>query len=1057
VPIPLQSVSQTSSTLTATTAAFGSALTSGTKLIAYVQVDATATPSTVKDTAGNSFTQILAYTTNATSHAYIYVLDTPAGDVGTKPTVTLTCTGTANGIAILVQEVAGLAPGTTAGACLDGSAGLANASPVTTFTWSWGAYSSTLANEYLVAFYGDTGDGSGTSNTTPPGYTADANNISSNANEDLRVYYKNSTGGAETVTNESVTDTGSIAWNTVLVAFKLAYTPAGSNGQNNGASGDPGPMSITPHAVGNFFLCSVMIQQAGHTVTALSATNITWTPLTPGYNGVSATGYIRTFIGVATSTSAASTSITFGGGAPTAFAYIVAEEFTTATGTPVLDATGHVDAGTGTAVWPNLTAAGPGELYWGTCQNGGAASAGSTASYTYNANADGGGNAMAFNLDTSGGTVTGPTWGDTNHDLGEMVLVTSGSFGTASTGNRIQLHLLGRGPNPRGPKRLAPPSAPAPPAPSFVPVAPQIRTSRRLLWRQPRTFISSGFRPSQLGSVFIRRRRSITARPRSFISTAMLPGTGFPSFPAAYPPNRLIRASRPRPPRSARSALTTGYPPGTLGAVYVRTRLQVPLRRRGIITGPLVPPVAVIASVFVPGTYRATPRAALRRPRSFIFTGMLPGAGVASFPQAYPPRWLQGRRYNYARHGFVTGPLAPGAGFPSFPAAYPPGRLTTAARRPAAYRPRSVIRDGSYRLPILGAAFVSHRPVITRRPRSTITTGFWPGARGAVFLAATRRAAVSRRRNTITGPLIASVVAVVTAITPAPVVSRRQQIIRRPRSFILTGMTPGSGVAFVPPPTPYVIARRRQPDKRPIHYVSGPFTPGIGVAAVPIVPAMLRRAARTGAAHPRSLIRTGMTPGLGTAFVQPSIFVVSRRQPLRRPRTFITTGSPPRILGYNFIHTVVHPLRRPHGFILGPVSPAAVIVVTPVVLPWLHASRRFPVLHPRPVIRTGMTPGLGVAFILPAPNRIVAIRRQPDRKARPRSYITGLKVFPVLFPFGLTGLSGSMREDNFAGTGTHDSTWGTNNPQTYGGTVNKDTTGGSSGSDHYGGTGGMTA
>ena len=204
----------------------------------------------------------------------------------------------------------------------------------------------------------------------------------------------------------------------------MTYAAVAATGQSNGGTGDPGPASVTTHNVGNFLLATIWLQQSGHTVTGLSATNITWTPLTPGFSGVNNSGwYVRTFIGVVTAVSTANTSITWTGGLPTAFSDFVMEEFSSTTGTPVLDNTAHLDGTGGTAQWPNIAAAGSGELYWGSTQDSGAASAGSTSGYVYNANADGNSNGTAYNLSVGPGTVTGPNWGDAGHDFGEMILV----------------------------------------------------------------------------------------------------------------------------------------------------------------------------------------------------------------------------------------------------------------------------------------------------------------------------------------------------------------------------------------------------------------------------------------------------------------------------------------------------------------------------------------------------------------------------------------------------------------------------------------------------------
>lgn len=200
-------------------------VSSGTKLIAYVststQTGTSTAVATVKDGAGNSFTLVgrkQVGTSPILTDISAWAIDTPAGDVGTKPTITATLgTGTAN-MGILVQEVGGLAVGNTLAAMIDGTlqalsgtGGASTGSP---------AYSSTAVNEYLVSVYGD--DGGPETWTKPAALTADTNSTNSNADSNTAVAYGNSTNGAEA---GSWALTGTTAdWCTLLVAFKLAST-----------------------------------------------------------------------------------------------------------------------------------------------------------------------------------------------------------------------------------------------------------------------------------------------------------------------------------------------------------------------------------------------------------------------------------------------------------------------------------------------------------------------------------------------------------------------------------------------------------------------------------------------------------------------------------------------------------------------------------------------------------------------------------------------------------------------------------------------------------------
>ena len=122
----LQSATATS-VGTTVAATFSTAnLSSGSKLIALVVIagnNVASLSTTVSDGHGNNFTSIatLPSVTTTKSLMGLFYLDTPAGDVGTKPTITATG-AISNGASISIQEVAGLAPGAP-----DGTAGTLNA------------------------------------------------------------------------------------------------------------------------------------------------------------------------------------------------------------------------------------------------------------------------------------------------------------------------------------------------------------------------------------------------------------------------------------------------------------------------------------------------------------------------------------------------------------------------------------------------------------------------------------------------------------------------------------------------------------------------------------------------------------------------------------------------------------------------------------------------------------------------------------------------------------------------------------------------------------------
>lgn len=222
----LQSASSgpvTTATAVATPAA---GLTAGSKLIAFVMLNmnfaATANASSVKDASNNSFTLVANTTTGSTvvnfpPLASIWALDTPAGDVGTTPAITATLPTGFNAGFITVHEVTGLASGTTA--ALDGTAG--TSLQASAASYSQPAYTSGATNELLYSIAAEGGDNN--AYTLATGYTADAHNTAGNFTVEAQVYYKNSTGGAESGTWTGATG-NEVAL--LVVAFQLPAAPA---------------------------------------------------------------------------------------------------------------------------------------------------------------------------------------------------------------------------------------------------------------------------------------------------------------------------------------------------------------------------------------------------------------------------------------------------------------------------------------------------------------------------------------------------------------------------------------------------------------------------------------------------------------------------------------------------------------------------------------------------------------------------------------------------------------------------------------------------------------
>lgn len=146
----------------------------------------------------------------------LFALNTPAGQVGTKPTVQGNWTNAGFG-SMVIEEVSGLVTASTQAAFTDGTPAVkVNASGTNPATS--GTYSSTASNEFLIFVYGDDG-GPATLGALSTGYTTDTNNVSANSHADLGIGYKNSGNTSESA---SWALTGSLAGQvTILTAINL--------------------------------------------------------------------------------------------------------------------------------------------------------------------------------------------------------------------------------------------------------------------------------------------------------------------------------------------------------------------------------------------------------------------------------------------------------------------------------------------------------------------------------------------------------------------------------------------------------------------------------------------------------------------------------------------------------------------------------------------------------------------------------------------------------------------------------------------------------------------
>lgn len=204
---------------TAVSATFSTAnLSAGCKVIAAVGSSWNDAPSSVKDGAGNSWTQLGSEIKSGGCSVWLYALDVPSGDVGTKPTITATFPSS-NGQSIVIQEVSGLLAGNTT-AMLDGTpAGLSGTAASTGSP----SYSSTAAGEYLLCIFAD---GNVAATIVAGGsLTLDPNNTTSQSH--TAIEYGDSMGGAETTGFTSAPS----SWTILTAAFKLAAAPVSPSGQ----------------------------------------------------------------------------------------------------------------------------------------------------------------------------------------------------------------------------------------------------------------------------------------------------------------------------------------------------------------------------------------------------------------------------------------------------------------------------------------------------------------------------------------------------------------------------------------------------------------------------------------------------------------------------------------------------------------------------------------------------------------------------------------------------------------------------------------------------------
>lgn len=207
-----------SASSTTVSATYGTALTAGSKLIAVVGADSGSNvPLTVGDGTSN-MTLLATVNSGGPGHAHVslWAIDCPAGDAGGTPTITASWAGLEDA-SILIQEVTGLLAGNTS-AMIDGTAGTTSGTGGGNTTSP--TYSSTAANEYLVACFSDNAFTDTVTDPSSP-WTSDASNPNVGGVVHAHLSYKNSANGAESGAVFNYSNAGA-DYAELMVAFKLA-------------------------------------------------------------------------------------------------------------------------------------------------------------------------------------------------------------------------------------------------------------------------------------------------------------------------------------------------------------------------------------------------------------------------------------------------------------------------------------------------------------------------------------------------------------------------------------------------------------------------------------------------------------------------------------------------------------------------------------------------------------------------------------------------------------------------------------------------------------------
>lgn len=610
----------------------------------------------------------------------------------------------------------------------------------------------------------------------------------------------------------------------------MAWTAVGSlNPNGNNATS----FSLTPSAVGNMMFVSVG-QFANGTVYAnsLSSSNVTWT--LAGFTQGTAHGYTEAvFLGAVTVASAATVTIGWSGTAPpTTNMLWSGQEFHSTVGSWTVDQVGHLDSAD-TNTWASLTPAGNGELYVGAAQDN-ATAIGGTGQPAFTFLVDTNGNGLAYNLNCSAGTAYAPVWGDSSQAVGVMLMVAEGS----------------------GSSPPSPPPAPTRPPGRRNPMA----------WRD-RQFSPPPPPQPAVTAVVLRQPRRLVRKPAMRLATA-------PQAPPVVVP--VIRKPPPPPPRPRpRMAVTAApaVPPVAVTPVTAARRPRLPVRGRGVVTGPLAPGAVAVVTPVRPVVLAAPRRGPPRTPASRLAAGTVPVLTVPPFTRS------AARLARRAASRLVPAPFT----------AYPLSLPARTGRAPARLvrAPRSFfLAPGVPPPPSVTPA--RQRPLPARRqPRMTVITGMLPGAGlSGIPVQLTRMTYRLRRvtaqkvargeRGSLTVPVPVPVTLrnrqrvrpVTSRLNPPPYVPpgtvypvnafparlarTAYRLPRQPRMAVVTGTLPGKGLSGIPP-QPVRMTSRQQ--RKPAQALRA------GIPGPPVSPAFTRGARPALPRQPRPVLRPGILPG----------------------------------------------------------------------------------------------------------------------------------------------------------------------------------------------------